>query len=105
MNNMEIPEVEIPGLKLEPYDNGVRFAKFDLHFTVVDRDDTIDITLRYSTALYKESTVYRIAEHYIEIAGQLAADLEIKLKNISISHDFLSAQSSIIEEVQGDFEI
>jgi len=105
MNNMEIPEVEIPGLKLEPYDNGVRFAKFDLHFTVVDRDDIIDITLRYSTALYKKSTVCRITEHYIEIAGQLAADLEIKLKNISISHDFLSAQSNIIEEVQGDFEI
>jgi hypothetical protein len=72
---------------------------------VVERNDTIDIILRYSTALYKKSTVCRIAEHYIEIVKQVVENLEIKLKDIVIPLDFLAVQSNILEEAMGDFEL
>jgi hypothetical protein len=71
----------------------------------IETDGTINFTVRYYTALYKRSTVEKMIEHYIEILKQVVENLEIKLKDIVISLDFLEVPSNILDEVKGEFEL
>jgi 3-oxoacyl-(acyl-carrier-protein) synthase/acyl carrier protein len=92
-------------LVIKPYPYDLQFAKFDLHFQAVEVNDTIHFTIRYYTALFKRSTVEKMAKHYSEILKQVLENLEIKLKDIVISFDSLEVSSNILEEVKGDFEL
>jgi amino acid adenylation domain-containing protein len=104
VHNMEMPPLEIPGLEFQPYESTIKFAKFDLHFTAEENNDNIDITLRYYTALFKKSTIDKMAEHFVEIVRQVVENLEIKLEDITISIDLLAVTTNILEEAKGDFE-
>jgi amino acid adenylation domain-containing protein len=93
----------IPGLKIMPYKNEQKFAKFDLHYLARLRDNDIRMTVRYSTALYKESTILRMNEHYIEILQQAVENPGMKIKDITISTGVLPAAAKIFKEDQEDF--
>jgi len=104
--SMNIPEVEainIPGLKIEPYKKEIRFAKYDLHLLIIDHNTNIQMRLRYSTELFKRSTVEKILDYYIEIAKQVVDQEEILIRNIKISHTFTSTTSSFGKESESDF--
>ena len=105
INNIDVVEVKIPGLKIKPYPGGIKFAKFDLHFLVLEGNDTIKFVLHYCTTLFKRVTVEKIQQHYIEILEQVGENPQIKLEDIFISLDLLAAPSNILDEVRGDFEL
>jgi len=97
--NLEPPEIKIPGLTLKPYGYKHETAKFDLYFDAIVRDDTFDIVMKYSTARYKKSTIEKIMKHFIEILEQVTENHEIKLEEINISTDLVSiANNSFLEE-------
>ncbi|UCH97515.1 MAG: SDR family NAD(P)-dependent oxidoreductase, partial [Candidatus Aminicenantes bacterium] len=98
LQNMEIPKVEIPGLKLTLYDFERSIAHFDLLLTAFENNDTLDLKLEYSTALFSALTAGRIAKQYIEIIKQAAEDQDIKLKDITITYDLLSAAPGILHD-------
>lgn len=102
---MDVSEAEIPGIKIKPYPRGIKFAKFDLHFLVLESNDTIKIILRYYTALFKRTTIEQMANHYTEIVKQVVENREIKPGDIVVSLDFSPVQSNILDEVQGEFDL
>ncbi|MGD2089482.1 MAG: amino acid adenylation domain-containing protein [Candidatus Aminicenantes bacterium] len=78
-------EIEIAGLRLEPYRCDHQISRFDLFFICFETNDTIHINVEYSTALFKPSTVEKITGYYMEILDQILENTEIKLKDIDIS--------------------
>ncbi|MFW9332519.1 non-ribosomal peptide synthetase [Paenibacillus polymyxa] len=73
---------EIPGLQVKPYPLESSFASFDLMLTVVepiaqnegdDGQAGLHCTFEYSSELFSEQTVRQMAQHFIELAAQLAS--------------------------------
>jgi amino acid adenylation domain-containing protein len=62
-NNLDIPELEIPGLKLKPYTFDRGISKFDLTLTVVEQDDRLKCSFEYSTRLFRAETVQRFGRY------------------------------------------
>jgi len=79
-------DMEIPGLKVEPYNVEHKKSKTDLRFAASETGDTIGMTLTYATSLFQRDTARQMAEHYLEILEQTAADTNVQLKDIKISH-------------------
>ncbi|MCK4258836.1 MAG: amino acid adenylation domain-containing protein [Halanaerobiales bacterium] len=100
--NMNIKEIQIGDLKLYPYHFEHRIAKFDLFLTIVESGKTMDLILEYSTALFKQSTVQKMAERYIEILEQIIENRNILLKDVNIAHKLISLKVNVIED-EGDF--
>jgi amino acid adenylation domain-containing protein len=77
--------------------------KFDLILEALEGFDNIDIVLSYSTALFKRSTAEGITKHYIDILSQVTGDMGLKLGEIGITHDFLTAAVPVFSEEQKGF--
>jgi non-ribosomal peptide synthetase component F len=104
MLNVDMEDIEIPGLKLTSIDSGVQFAKFDLHALVVERDEKIGIVLRYSTQLFKAATIELIKEDYLKVLKQLSENINIRLKDVTISGKLLPAQAKASKDKSADFD-
>ncbi|MCX6580398.1 MAG: condensation domain-containing protein, partial [Candidatus Aminicenantes bacterium] len=103
VNNIEFEQLAISDLKMERYDSGINFAKFDLHFLAIEQNNSLNLILRYSTELFKKTTAEKIIEHFIEITEQVVENPGIKPEDIEISIDFMSIKSSSLGKEQGDF--
>ena len=85
-------------LNIFPY----KFEKYNTPFILllnaVETNDTINITLTYTTSLFKKATIKKMADHYIDIIKQAVEDNSIKLSGIKISHDLLTVKPVISRE-------
>lgn len=89
LQNMDLPEIRIPGLKLTTLNPERKTARFDLGFHVFEGQGQLFITVEYSTALFKKETIERFIGYFKEIANQVVQDRTIKLAEIRVSHDLL----------------
>ncbi|WP_433523218.1 amino acid adenylation domain-containing protein [Nocardia pseudovaccinii] len=77
--NMDRPELELPGLTVSGIDLGVVQAKFDLELTVVPREDHgaangLAASFTYAADLFDEATVAGFAQRLNRVLGAVAAD-------------------------------
>jgi len=97
--------VDISDLKMKPfgyyYD---RVAKFDLTLDAIEGDKTIFMWCRYSKALFKQCTIEKITQNYVEILKQVAENIDIKLDDIKIPHGLVIASSNIVKLDTEDFD-
>jgi amino acid adenylation domain-containing protein len=103
LQNIELPEMEIPGLKLKPYEYETNISRFDLVIYGTENHDTMDMLIVYSTQLFKKSTAREIGKNFIEILHQVLHNKETPLKNISITIDLLEGKSNVFRENQLEF--
>ena len=69
--NIGTDEVEIEGLSLEPYDDGKIDVKFDISFTLEEKNQKFDLDIEYSKALYKEETIQLMGNRLIYIISEM----------------------------------
>jgi amino acid adenylation domain-containing protein len=93
----------IEHLKFIPYPFKKDTTPFDLLMAVYEMEDTIDLTITYSTHLFKPSSAEQIGRHYIEILEQVTADIDIYLHDIQLSHRMVELESRVILEDAGEF--
>ncbi|MGW4019705.1 amino acid adenylation domain-containing protein, partial [Rhodococcus ruber] len=78
--NMERPELKLPGVTVSGVDFDYDLAKFDLQFTISENTtadsarDGLRVELSYATDLFDESTVVSVAERFVRVLGAVAAD-------------------------------
>jgi amino acid adenylation domain-containing protein len=84
MQNVERQVLEIPGLKLEPYDYERTASKFDFTLTVVEGVEGFEFSVTYSTVLFREETVLRFIEYYKRILTAALEDSSRRLWEIDI---------------------
>ncbi|UCH95480.1 MAG: non-ribosomal peptide synthetase, partial [Candidatus Aminicenantes bacterium] len=89
---------------IQPYAYGAKFAKFDLYFLSTVGNETINILIRYSTQLFKPSRIQKMAKYYTEILDQVTGNINMKLKDITLSHDFLTSASTVHKDDGSDFK-
>jgi non-ribosomal peptide synthetase component F len=102
--DFDAQELEINGLKFTPYEFTNKTSHVDLVLYAFDAWETVKMVLEYSTALFKPSTAKNIAQRYIETLSQVAANKDIKLKNIEISLKLKDAKLNKHHEDYGDFD-
>jgi molybdopterin/thiamine biosynthesis adenylyltransferase/acyl carrier protein len=75
-------------------------VKFDLQLEIVESpaNKFIRMEWNYPCALFKPSTIKIMAKHYEEILEQVVENMDIQLKDISISHDLTIADTNILQE-------
>jgi tyrocidine synthetase III len=86
LQNLDIPQLEIPNLTLVPMTNENHVAKFDLTITAVESPDqgTLHFSFDYCTRLFKGTTVKRFLSYYQVLLDAFMEDIEIPLNEINI---------------------
>jgi len=105
LNNIESAKVKPTDLVMKPYNNSSEFAKFDIAIYVNEINQTIDFIFRYSTQLFKRSTIEKLKIYFSEIIDQVVNNVDIKLKDITLSHGFAETRSSIYKENKQAFNL
>jgi amino acid adenylation domain-containing protein len=102
---IDFQEFPLDGLKFTAHRFSNKVSHLDqvLFFKTGD-NDLLEMILEYSTVLFKPSTAENIAQRYIEILSQVAANKEIELKDIEISLKLKDAALNKQHEDYGDFD-
>ncbi len=103
LQDVDIPPLEIPGLKLTHYRYKSKISKFDQALIVAEQEDSLTCTLEYSTKLFKPETIEIYIDCFKNIIAAVLADRDIKLEDISVSSGLSVSQSEICQETMGDF--
>jgi non-ribosomal peptide synthetase component F len=105
MQNVEIPELKIPGLSLKGYGQRKPLAKFDLSLTGIELKDRVELGFVYSDDLFKPETIERFAGYYREITASVLKNPDIEPGDMQVSPDYLDVKAKIAQEVYGEFEL
>ncbi|MCK5683492.1 amino acid adenylation domain-containing protein, partial [bacterium] len=76
---LNLPDVEIADLTV-----GYDISKFDLTFTVKEEDDELSGNIEYSTSLYNEETIERMAEHFNTLLKSLLNNPKGSINKLSV---------------------
>jgi len=84
LQNQDIPQIEIPGLKVEPYpyDNGL--SKFDLTFFCENVGESVQYSVEYSTKLFKKETIQHYIKYYKRLITDISQNREKKIWELEI---------------------
>ncbi|KZN40564.1 non-ribosomal peptide synthetase [Pseudoalteromonas luteoviolacea] len=92
MHEMEMPTIELDGVKVTGYEPEFKSSKFDLTFDVFEKGGKYVIRLEYCTKLFKDSTIeafltqYRqVTEYILDNPNGLIGDIDT-FENESDSH-------------------
>ena len=83
-HNYDRPELEIPGLKLEPFRRERTESKFDITLFAFEKDDKIVLSLEYATGLFKGETIDRFIACFNEIVSAVTRGVDIELSDVEI---------------------
>lgn len=102
LQNMNIDNIQLPKLKLLPFNNKLGAAKFDLTLKCYENGERLYCTLEYCTKLFKQEKIERFVGYFKDIVDVILKKKDIMLKDITISHG-LSALNVKANELQMDF--
>jgi len=84
LQNMDTPDVQIPGLKVMPYHYEGRISKFDLTLTAVEIENRLAFNFEYCTDLFKKETIQRFIVFFKRIAANIIETDETRISGIEI---------------------
>jgi amino acid adenylation domain-containing protein/non-ribosomal peptide synthase protein (TIGR01720 family) len=89
----------LPGLVIRPVPADRQTTKFDLTLTCSRDGEGLETVLEYNTDLFDHETVERMLEHLARLAGQVAADPELRLSDVELLTD--AERDRVLEEWNG----
>ena len=101
--NMENPALEAEGLRFTQIKFELGVSQVDLAFYVSEYDEDIRLNLMYSTDLFNRETMNDFIDFFREILAAATDNMEIKLEDFKMKHDFVSAEAAVILEETSDF--
>ncbi len=101
--NLDIPELHIPGLVLKPYPHESVTAKFDLNLISIKKNEALLFTMEYSTKLFKVDTINRFAGYFKDVIAAILENRDTKLGDIEMSLELSEAKSALSLEAGGTF--
>lgn len=72
LQNMEMSALQMSDLEIFPYENGQKSAKFPLSWLLTE-GESLYVTIEYSTKLFKQETIQRMANHFERLLTQVIA--------------------------------
>jgi len=104
VQNIEMPEWEIEGLRFIPFEFRYGATQVDIAIEVWESEENISLNLIYCTRLFKRVTMERFALFFREILSTVLDNPDIALKDIKIALELLTTQSELYRETQTDFK-
>lgn len=104
LQNMEIPVITIPGLKMTPYDYLGNASRFDLGFIAQEGRRGCTVIVEYSTKLFKDETIGMFIDNFHQLAAAVLENVHIRLRDITIDYG-LSITRSTVSQLDFGFEI
>ncbi|MCM3340480.1 non-ribosomal peptide synthase/polyketide synthase [Paenibacillus sp. MER TA 81-3] len=92
LNNTEPETFPLEGLRLTPYPSEYTMSKFDLSLDVSEKNDRLECSLEYATALYKPDTAERMAQHFQQLIDSIVDQPEAKLVSLGMLTEEEKAQ-------------
>ena len=94
---------ELAGMTVEYLANDARATKFDLNLEVTDLDHRLGCCLTYSTDLFDEPRIARMAAHWRTLLEALLGDPQQRLSDLPLMHtDELQQQGQAMAAPAGD---
>ncbi|MEX3625910.1 condensation domain-containing protein, partial [Viridibacillus arvi] len=84
LQNMEAGSLEIEDLDFKPYSSKNSVEQFDLTLNVIEENNKIYCNLSYSTKLYKQETIERMGEHFLNTIKEVVQNPEVKIMDIEV---------------------
>lgn len=82
---------------------GSTMSMFDLYFLGAEIKEEFFLVFTYSSELFKIETIERFVNYIKEIISSVTKNIQVRLKDIKISHDLGTAVSSIFPGEKDDF--
>jgi len=89
LQNMDRPFLEIPGLRLRPYEEGIYRARFDICFHIFEVGTQLNCLVEYCTRLFKKETIEMFIKNFKEIIAAVLENPGIQLQDIDISTEVI----------------
>jgi len=84
LQNFEALKIEIPGLKVQPFDYETPVSKFDLTLSTVEKEENLLFNFEYSTKLFKEETIRRFIGYFRKTISTVLGCHDIRILGIEI---------------------
>jgi amino acid adenylation domain-containing protein len=84
LQNIEIAEINVPGLKLSPYPYENKTAKFDLSLTAVEAEKKLLFNLEYCTKLFEEKTANRFITYFKNVVNGVIENKNGRISDFGI---------------------
>ena len=96
---IQIDEVRFTQVKFSP-----KVSRMDLMFMLSETDTGIEVIVEYSTQLFKRSRIESISKHYQEILSQIVTNPDIRIRDLVIANQLLTAATMISDTDSADFQ-
>ncbi|MGE5341852.1 MAG: amino acid adenylation domain-containing protein [Candidatus Omnitrophota bacterium] len=84
LQNIDMQNLDIRGLKLSPYEYENKTSKFDLSLTGLESKGKLLFVFEYSTALFKQETIERFIGYFKNILYQVIENKDRYLSDVEI---------------------
>ncbi|MBJ6766231.1 hypothetical protein JGU66_36265, partial [Myxococcaceae bacterium JPH2] len=84
LQNVPSRALQLPGLSLKPVEFETRSSKFDLSVAFVETDHGLQGSLEYSTDLFEQRTIVRMAEHLRILLDGIVAQPDAQLAHLPL---------------------
>jgi hypothetical protein len=91
-------------LKISPYQLDRNLLQFNLVLVAAEVDNQIRITFIFPASLFKPETIKQMSQHYIDILRQVAANIDLQLTDIKLSHDLSRLMANPQRADSDDFD-
>ena len=106
LQNADVPELDLPGLRVSPVTQKALTAKFDLLLVVVEGNESMSLHAEYSTDLFSAATIQRLLRHLLTLLQSIVADPATALDEIQFlteEESLLVAEDTHIDELDHTF--
>ncbi|MDQ1355593.1 MAG: hypothetical protein QG657_5903 [Acidobacteriota bacterium] len=84
LQNLQIPEIELPQLKMIPYPFERGASLFDLSIVAKEKEGQIQFIFEYNSRLFKQETVQRFPGYFKQLLAALPYHMEKKIKQLDL---------------------
>jgi acyl transferase domain-containing protein/NADPH:quinone reductase-like Zn-dependent oxidoreductase/acyl carrier protein len=85
MQNFEIQEVKVPGLKLKKYEYEDKNSKYDLIFYATEAEERFICAFKYGLKLFKEETIKVFIRYFLKIIAVVSEDPHKRIAEIDVT--------------------
>jgi amino acid adenylation domain-containing protein len=101
--NIDLPELNLPGLSFEIEEYNRTTAKSDLSIYATERKDDITIVFEYNTRKFKKTTIELLLDRMQVLTNEIIKNADTKIEFLDFSSALENDIKSVKEKIEFDF--